>query len=146
MLQGVEKQYQNMLSDDNTVRGFSNDDYKEYQDEDKKLTMEELYDANTYLPKETRKDWFEVIDSQIKTEDASLINVAKFIGVDTVGSSMKNATRDLRGAPPVPKYNVGVWNNSSYDPDHNIMGLCVWKSRKNVFYLTYRTFLKIYLF
>ena len=55
-----------------------------------------------------------------------MVNVAKFIGVDTVGSSMKNANRDIRGTIPNPKFNVSVWHNSSIDPDYNHKGLSIW--------------------
>ena len=50
----------------------------------------------------------------------NLINVGKFIhGIDTQGSSNKNASWDLRCAPSNPKFKTGPWNNSTIDPDKN---------------------------
>lgn len=46
-----------------------------------------------------------------------LIDPRKFIGVDTVGSTLKNASHDLRRDPPIPKQEVSPWINSSVDPD-----------------------------
>ena len=41
----------------------------------------------------------------------------QFIGVDTVGSSLKSANYDLRAEIPIPKKTVGPWQNSTIDPD-----------------------------
>ena len=46
------------------------------------------------------------------------------IGTDTVGQSLKNATYDLRSAPPNPKFVVSPWQNSTIEPDYNIKPLC----------------------
>ena len=88
------------------------------------MTYDSLYDVNALLPKK-KKQWFDVVENEITNNDTNLVNVAKFVGVDTIGSSMKNATLDIRGSPPCPKYNVSVWNNSSYDPDHNTRGITI---------------------
>jgi len=42
------------------------------------------------------------------------------IGIDTQGQTLKNASWDLRAAPPNPKFNVGPWNISTIEPDYNI--------------------------
>lgn len=41
----------------------------------------------------------------------------KYIGLDTQGSSLKNASWDLRSEYPNPRVNVGPWQGSSIDPD-----------------------------
>ena len=46
------------------------------------------------------------------------------LGIDTVGQSRKNASHDVREAPPCPKFNIGPWNNSTIEPDYNIKSLC----------------------
>jgi hypothetical protein len=42
------------------------------------------------------------------------------IGIDTQGQTLKNASHDLRAAPPNPKFNVGPWLISTIEPDYNI--------------------------
>ena len=46
------------------------------------------------------------------------------LGIDTIGQSKKNASYDLREAPPCPKFTIGPWNNSTIEPDYNIKSLC----------------------
>jgi hypothetical protein len=81
------------------------------------------YDAKDYLPKEINDEWFatDFQHAKQKVMDDSLINANRYvIGVNTVGSSHKNASWDLRGENPNPKYGVGPWMNSTYEPDLNI--------------------------
>ncbi len=49
-----------------------------------------------------------------------LANGANKIGVNTVGSSRRFATHDIRGTVHCPKFSVSPWNNSTADPDTNI--------------------------
>ena len=56
--------------------------------------------------------------------DANLtVNTVEKIGVDTQGSSKKNASSDLRGNIPCPKFVIGPWNNSTIDPDTNLKSM-----------------------
>lgn len=47
----------------------------------------------------------------------NFLEVSKQIGIDTQGSSMKNANRQLRSEPANPRQNVGPWLGSSIDAD-----------------------------
>jgi len=49
--------------------------------------------------------------------DAQFLDASKFIGVDTQGSSLRNASRDLRREPPIAKADVGIWNASTIQAD-----------------------------
>jgi hypothetical protein len=85
------------------------------------------YDAKDFLPKEINSQWFDTDFSQAKynVNDDKLINTERYvIGVNTVGQSLKNATYDIRGTVPNPKFTVSPWNNSTYEPDFNIRPLC----------------------
>ena len=74
-------------------------------------------DATSLLPAEGSKSL-----SNVPTKN--LINVSKFVqGIDTQGSSNKNASWDLRCAPVNPKFKTGPWNNSTIDPDRNCNNL-----------------------
>jgi hypothetical protein len=47
----------------------------------------------------------------------SFLDPTKYIGLDTVGSSLKNPNYSLRSDPPIPRREVGAWQNSTIDPD-----------------------------
>ena len=85
------------------------------------------YHANDFLPKEINNQWFVTDFSQAKfnINDDILINTERYvIGINTVGQSLKNASYDIRGTIPNPKFSVSPWNNSTYEPDFNIKPLC----------------------
>jgi hypothetical protein len=86
----------------------------------KKLTAKDL------LPKATKDDWFDMpYDNKqmMRIENENLIAgtaTQARIGIDTQGQTLKNASHDLRAAPPNPKFMVSPWNNSTIEPDYNI--------------------------
>ena len=85
-----------------------------------------LFKADDLLPNDVNKDWFETDFSQakVKVDQDNLINTERYVvGVNTVGQSLKNASYDLRAAPPNPKVTVSPWNQSSIEPDYNIRPL-----------------------
>jgi hypothetical protein len=85
------------------------------------------YDSKDYLPREVNDEWFDTDFSKAKVDskDDKMIPTNRYvIGVNTVGQSLKNATYDIRGTIPNPKYTVSPWNNSTYEPDYNIKPLC----------------------
>jgi hypothetical protein len=85
------------------------------------------YNAKDFLPKEINNQWFDTDFSQAKfnINDDKLINTERYIiGINTVGQSLKNASYDIRGTIPNPKFSVSPWNNSTYEPDFNIKPLC----------------------
>lgn len=47
----------------------------------------------------------------------NFLEVSKQLGVDTQGSSMRNANYQLRADPPNPRTNVGPWQNSTIEAD-----------------------------
>jgi hypothetical protein len=85
------------------------------------------YNSKDFLPKEVNNEWFDTDFSQAKNNlnDDKLINTDRYvIGVNTVGQSLKNASYDIRGTIPNPKFSVSPWNNSTYEPDYNLKPLC----------------------
>jgi hypothetical protein len=75
------------------------------------------------LPVE-EKDWFEDV-TPTKIKNRHLINIYRPVGVNTISTSLKNPSLDIRGAPANPKTVVSPFLNSSIEPDLNIKGLCV---------------------
>lgn len=80
--------------------------------------------ASDLLPGYSKDSWFDNPDVGIKVEDANLMaDALAKIGVDTVGTTQKNPSYDLRGTIPCPKFVVGPWNNSSIEADINLKSL-----------------------
>jgi hypothetical protein len=85
------------------------------------------YDAKDFLPKEINDEWFETDFSLAKYQlnDDKLINTERYIiGINTVGQSLKNASYDIRGTVPCPKFVISPFNQSTYEPDFNLKPLC----------------------
>jgi hypothetical protein len=85
-----------------------------------------LFKADELLPNDVNKDWFETdfTKAKVRVDQDNLINTERYVvGVNTVGQSLKNASYDLRAAPPNPKVTVSPWNQSSIEPDYNIRPL-----------------------
>lgn len=81
--------------------------------------------SDQLLPRDENKNWFQVPNSNFNLMQAVDLEVPEIkIGVDTVGQSRKNATYDLRSAPPCPKFIVSPWSNSTIEPDYNTRPLC----------------------
>jgi hypothetical protein len=94
-----------------------------------KSFMELAHGYDYYMPPkpsqlsgEQRKN-FSNIDLEVadlRLDHDNLINTDRYtIGTNTVGASLKNATYDLRPAPPNPKITVSPWLQSTYQPDYN---------------------------
>jgi len=81
--------------------------------------------SSDLLPKEENDDWFQNPNSKFNLMDAVQLEIPEIkIGIDTVGQSRKNATYDIRSAPPNPKFVVSPWSNSTIEPDYNTKPLC----------------------
>jgi hypothetical protein len=70
----------------------------------RELTDEEIFKAEDYLPQEEAKDWFEVMPEPIQSKNRHLISVTRPVGINTIGTSLKNASYDIRGCPVNPKF------------------------------------------
>jgi hypothetical protein len=86
----------------------------------KKLRDVDKFDADAMLPREENKDWFDNPYEPTTVKNAHLINIYRPIGANTIGSSLKNASRDIRGDIQVQRVNTGPWNMSSITQDDNI--------------------------
>lgn len=84
---------------------------------------EDLFDVDKYLPQELNDDWFEVQPEPISVKNRHLINITKPIGVNTIGTSLKNASYDIRASPACPKMVISPFLNSSIEPDINLKPL-----------------------
>jgi hypothetical protein len=91
-----------------------------------KQNPNEIFNSSNYLPNEksVNPDWFDVVPDAISVKNQHLINVSKATGINTVGSSLRNPTYDLRGSPPNPKFVISPWMQSTIEPDTNFKSLC----------------------
>lgn len=88
--------------------------------------IKDLFDINKMMPQEIEDDWFDPLPNQStkKIKGTHMIHPKIHMGVNTVGSSMRNASHDIRGDIPNPKMMVSPFNNTTIEPDTNIRGLC----------------------
>lgn len=92
-----------------------------------KYTKEQLMDSSLLLPGQVSnklKKEFNLPPEAVKMGNKNLITVNKSIGVNTVGSSLRNPTHDIRGDILVGMTYQGPWNMSTIEPDVNNIGLC----------------------
>jgi len=76
------------------------------------------------LPSDNDVNEYNINKPPVSYFDANLtVNSTEKIGVDTQGSSKKNASQDLRGNVPCPKFVISPWNNSTIDPDTNLKSM-----------------------
>jgi hypothetical protein len=59
--------------------------------------------------------WDDYAPNDLATQN--LLEPAKFIGVDTQGSSLRNASYDIRRDPPIVRKDIGPFLNSSIEAD-----------------------------
>ena len=70
------------------------------------------------LPKDVNKQWSSMNPSgNGQLQGVNLMKAGSIIGINTVGSSLRNANLQLRSEPPNPQLNTGPWNQSTIDPD-----------------------------
>lgn len=86
----------------------------------KTKSEKDKFDPKGLLPSEKNGDWFDDPYETTNIASSQLINIFRPVGVDTIQSTLKNPSLDLRGGEFNPKYPVSPWNNSSIEPDTNI--------------------------
>lgn len=73
--------------------------------------------ADDLLPKDAANSkWAQVNPAgQGDVKDQNFLSAGYMIGINTVGSSLKNANLQLRSEPVIPKVSVGPFLNSTYE-------------------------------
>ena len=107
---------------DETSGGFASfkNNNKEPCGSGKECSPEDLFNVDKMLPQEVNDDWFDVQPEPVSVKNRHLINTTKPIGVNTIGTSLRNASYDLRSSEACPKFTVSPWLQSSIEPDHNL--------------------------
>ena len=75
-------------------------------------------DPKELLPKDENNQWSKLNPSGSgDLENVNLLKAGFHAGVDTVGSSLRNANLQVRSEPPNPTSKVSPWLNSTIEPD-----------------------------
>lgn len=70
------------------------------------------------LPKDANSEWAKLNPrASGDLENVNLLRPGYWKGVDTVGSSLRNANLQIRSEPPNPVNAVSPWNNTTITPD-----------------------------
>ena len=75
-------------------------------------------DPADLLPKDTNSQW-----AQLNPGTSNDMNDVNFLksgyhqGIDTIGSSLRNANLQVRSEPPNPQVKVSPWQNTTIEPD-----------------------------
>ena len=70
------------------------------------------------LPGDPNSKWAQVNpQGQGDIAGKNFLNAGSLVGVNTVGSSLRNASWDLRSEVPNPQVNVSPWQNTTISPD-----------------------------
>ena len=76
-------------------------------------------DPSSLLPNDINSKWSNMNpqgDGQLK--NVNLLQAGSLIGINTVGSTMRNANLQERSEPPNPQGSVSPWNNTTIQPDN----------------------------
>jgi hypothetical protein len=98
-----------------------NEDYRAVDFQNKKLPNDcfpkDRLTAEDLLPKDAANSkWAQVNPAgQGDVKDQNFLSAGYMIGINTVGSSLKNANLQLRSEPVIPKVSVGPFLNSTYE-------------------------------
>ena len=70
------------------------------------------------LPMDTNSTWAQVSPSGVGDLcSKNLLNSGHHLGVNTTGTSLRNANRQIRSEPPCPQVNVSPWLQTTIAPD-----------------------------
>ena len=77
--------------------------------------------AEDLLPREDKYHIWNESNPNVQghLSNKNFIEAAHHYGLNTVSNSLRNANRQLRSDPLIPKKNVGPWNQSTYEADTN---------------------------
>ena len=81
-------------------------------------TKGKITDPSELLPKDANSQWAKLNPSGgVDFNKVNLLKAGYNIGIDTVGSSMRNANLQTRSEPPNPTAVVSPWMNTSIEPN-----------------------------
>jgi hypothetical protein len=80
-------------------------------------TAPSMIDPTELLPKDNNSEWANVNPASNDLKNINMLNADQMIGINTVGSSLRNANYQIRSEPTNPRVNVGPWMASTIEAD-----------------------------
>jgi len=77
----------------------------------------QMIDPSELLPKDQNSEWSNINPASTDLKNVNMLNPSQLIGINTVGSSLRNANYQFRSEPANPRVNVGPWNTSTIEGD-----------------------------
>jgi hypothetical protein len=75
---------------------------------------------SSLLPNDTNSQWAALNpNGNGALKSVNLLQAGSLVGINTVGSSLRNANLQLRSDPPNPQGQVSPWNQTTIQPDTN---------------------------
>lgn len=84
---------------------------------DKSCNNQQMMDPKELLPKDGNNEWSSIAPGK-DLKNVHMLNAGHHIGINSVGSSLRNANLQIRSEPVIPQSNVGPWNNTTIEPDN----------------------------
>ena len=76
------------------------------------------YDPSELLPKDVNSQWAQLNPAgSADFKNVNLLKAGHLIGIDTIGSTLRNANLQERSEPPNPTTSVSPWLNTTIEPD-----------------------------
>jgi len=84
------------------------------------MSKAKMDNPSSLLPNDTNSQWASLNpNGNGALKSVNLLQAGSLVGINTVGSSLRNPNLQLRSDPPNPQGSVGPWNNSTIQPDTN---------------------------
>lgn len=84
------------------------------------MSKAKMDNPSSLLPNDTNSQWAALNpNGNGALKSVNLLQAGSLVGINTVGSSLRNPNLQLRSDPPNPQGSVGPWNNSTIQPDTN---------------------------
>jgi hypothetical protein len=81
-------------------------------------TNPNIQNPSDLLPRDTNSQWAQLNPSgKGELANINLLRAGYHYGIDTIGSSLRNANLQIRSEPPNPQLYTGPWQQSTITPD-----------------------------
>tara|TARA_Y100000992_G_C21227893_1_gene473871 strand:+ start:405 stop:1001 length:597 start_codon:yes stop_codon:yes gene_type:complete len=76
-----------------------------------------VMDPKELLPSDSNNEWSNIMPNN-DLKNVGMLNAGHHVGINTVGSSLRNANLQIRSEPVIPQTNIGPWNNTTIEADN----------------------------
>lgn len=76
-----------------------------------------VMDPKELLPTDNNSEWSNIMPNN-DLKKVGMLNAGHHVGVNTVGSSLRNPNLQIRSEPVIPQTNIGPWNNTTMEADN----------------------------